>query len=578
MGGAFLDPMLDSIERLVAERDPLLVAEAGHPRQRSFRYASHPGCSVTVGVARHRRSPSAKPPKLWYAQLLGPSALIALDGRSDIPRASSLEASNTGRNAVVRLWSSLQAIDADRAPAGLRHWVIDSISWLVELLVKPTDARAEIATVADFASGGTLLWCEPGRHAWSRPPWRGRPPRSCPEHDAPDTTAHPAHSSDCFQLDDGWGLRLVITGSLRCAKVLDIPEGLAPQLDLRRDDVLALKPGLGDGPMLTVRRGRHRMRCFGEIGALVPTGAENGDLLFITLRRAGYGMLHVPAPVTDDPVTTVARLVGLTSGEDRTDLFWHRVARRLGHASAEPSVLAGAARARGDSELGAAIDAASRAARGSGGWVPAWDITARLHPDHRYMAVAGAEGRCRVAVGVADPRDRLSSEFIVTEGGLVWVEVGEPEEAKRVRVLLSPDVAAPPQSERWVRLMRLEQQARRASLAGTSWRLEPHGNEGWRVSGGDGSVDLTSALAEVGSVDSFEVNAGIHLRHVIPRSAIALDRAIRSARSRALVAVESDHETGFAAVWKTGRQRASSLLGTLLTDGIAVEDRPARAH
>jgi hypothetical protein len=61
-----------------------------------------------------------------------------------------------------------------------------------------------------------------------------------------------------------------------------------------------------------------------------------------------------------------------------------------------------------------------------------------------------------------------------------------------------------------------------------------------------------------------EIRAATHLRHAVPRSVLAVDRAASMAYRRGIVAVERDTRVGFASAWRDGNRSSSSMLGVLL--------------
>ncbi len=45
-----------------------------------------------------------------------------------------------------------------------------------------TEAPTTLVTTAWLAGPTQQLWCEPGKHEWTRPSVRGRKPTACPDH------------------------------------------------------------------------------------------------------------------------------------------------------------------------------------------------------------------------------------------------------------------------------------------------------------------------------------------------------------------------------------------------------------
>lgn len=406
------------------------------------------------------------------------------------------------------------------------------------------------------------LWCEEG-HYWSRPRLHGRRPLRCPEHAPAREIPHPSTNPATFRLDFGWSLRLSISPRLRRASRVPVPESLVAAAGLAPQQILDVVPDDRGGPVLTLWRGQGRAGCRGRFDQLIPSDAADGDWLFISFDLPRYRLQLSRGTATADPAARLSALVGLPPDAAAGPAFWHHVSRRLGVATSEPDALRVVADKRRDRALREAVSAAATAIRPVTEWGPEWDLGSDLHPDQRYLAVTNGR-RCRVAVGVADPRDRLPDHVLVTPGGLVWVEVGQPDEARAARASLAPDIVAPVLSDRWVSWMRLEHLVRRVSLAGQQWRLLVDGQSGWRLEGTGAVGDLRAVLAVVGGRETGIVRDGRHVRHTIPRAAGAIERALRRATVGGLHALESDSEAGFASCWTSGTSLASSLLGALL--------------
>lgn len=419
----------------------------------------------------------------------------------------------------------------------------------------------------DTATGGSTvrqLWCDAGGHFWFRPPIRGTRPKACPVHAATRDVPHPSTDPALFQLESGWSIRLSTSPRLRKADEIELPETLAAAMGLVPQQLTDVRPGATSGPKLTLWRGRRGASCRGPIGDLIPASAKPTDRLFLAFAPPQYEAQFVAIAPDSKPLQRLAGLVGLPIAAVESATVWHSVSRRLGVSVFDAKGLAHVAARRGDPELASAIEAASRLVRTTNGWPGWWDLTAPLHPDPRFMALTDGR-RTRVAVGVADPRDRLPERFLVSPGGLVWIEVEHPEAAKAEASTLAADVLAPGHSERWVRLMRAEHGARRASIAGQRWRLEIDGPQGARPEA-NGS-DLPARLASLVADPDVEVGEGQHILHRIPRSALAVERALRLAQASGLSALEADPRAGFAAKWGSGTIVSSSILGALTPGG-----------
>ena len=371
---------------------------------------------------------------------------------------------------------------------------------------------------------------------------------------------HPSSQADCFRLDLGWGIRLRTTAKARRLDQIELPEALAAAVGVAPQQAIEVDPASGRGPRLTLWRGKRSATCKGPLASLIPASATAKSRLFIAFCPPLYSAVFVPVVGGEDPLQLVACLVGLPGEPSPGTDFWHRVSRRIGVSALEPQGLAQVARQRGDSELADAIEASRRVMRPTGPWAEAWDLIAPLHHDGRFMAVTGGQ-TIRVAVGVADPRDRLPEQFVVTTGGLVWVEVDDVGDAKRKASILADDVLAPAQSERWVALMRAEHAVRRAAIGGAAWHIEPHGI-GWQSRTGHVASDLLQVLSSVAN-EVGRVNGGHHSRHVVARSALAIERAARAARDAGLRALAADADVGFCSEWESGAVSASTLLGAL---------------
>jgi hypothetical protein len=423
--------------------------------------------------------------------------------------------------------------------------------------------RKDTTSAVEGTGGSSVkqLWCDAGGHYWFRPPTRGRRPTVCPEHAAVRDVPHPSTDRSCFRLEFGWSLRLEVSGHLRNAHEIEVPEALSAAIGLLPQLRTEVGPIAHQGPSLKLWRGRGGGKCTGQIGDLMPADAADGDRLFISFNLPHYQAKVFAVPGKADSVDRLTALVGLPSRASADEDIWHAISRRLGVSVFEPHGLEQVAMARGDSELAEAITAASRVIRTGAGWPGAWDLISPLGTQPRQLALTNGK-RWRVAVGVADPRDRLAGNFLVTPGGLVWVEVSDPDEARQLSSALPPDVNAPAQSERWVQWMRVEHAIRRASLAGVEWRLIAGGQD-WKTSDGRAVSNLRATLETLTKDAMGTVPEGRHLRHIIPRSAIAIERAFAIARAGGLHSLESDASTGFASIWLAGRKSSSSLLGAL---------------
>ncbi len=429
---------------------------------------------------------------------------------------------------------------------------------------RPVSSQRSRRTSFDDRVAVSRHWCETGSHYWTRPLVRGRAPASCPLHDAAGDPGHPSSDPSCFHLDSGWSLRLEVTYDLRHASQLLMPDSLAAAIGMAPQQLTDAVPARGLGSTLQLWRGRGTAWCRGAIGRIVPRDAMFGDFLFLSFDLPRY-TITLTRPTAASPQEQIAAFVGLPPGSPVDPRFWDRVARRLGVSPRDPRELIDLARTRGDPELEAAVSAAVRGRVPAGGWATGWDLVGTLEEDDRFLAVTSGRS-CRVAVGIADPRDRLSDEYLVTPGGLVWVEVDAVEEAIAARSDLLPDIVTPALSERWVEWMRLEHLARRLSLSGREWRIAVDESGRWCVEGGGRYRDLVSALDEIAMRKPGSIREPRRQKHVIPRSAIAVDRAIQRARAASLATIESDASVGFASRWHSGLRTASSILGTLILD------------
>jgi hypothetical protein len=428
-------------------------------------------------------------------------------------------------------------------------------------------SEATIHVPGKATTGGSSLrqlWCEPGAHYWFQPATHARRAAVCPDHAAIGDIQHPSANAFCFQLEYGWSLRLEVSTSLRRLEQIDLPEALAAAIRLAPQQLIEVTPTGTAGPVLKLWRGPRGTWCRGAIGGLIPEEAMAGDRLFIAFDLPHYRVESFTVTGVADPIEKLAALVGASATSTAAEDFWHLVGRHLGVSVSEPRELARVAKSRGDSELEHAIAAASRVNRAVSPWPAAWDLTAQLHPDPRYMAVMGG-GRCRVAIGVADPRDRLPERYLVTPGGLVWVEIDDPGQARKESGGLTPDVLVPAQSERWVSWMRLEHSVRRISLAGIEWRLLADDPDAWKTADGR-AMPLVRAFESLAQLEAAHVSSGKHVRHTIARSSLAVDRAVALARGNALVGLEADGTAGFASRWQSRLTRSSSVLGALRPD------------
>lgn len=434
----------------------------------------------------------------------------------------------------------------------------NSIPWAPDRFAPTPDGPPS----EDAMPGLREVWCQPGNHYWLRPVIAGRAPLACPEHDHPLDSGHASEDPSCFRFGTAWALRLEVVASLRWSNDVEMPDALAGAIGLAPQQIREVHSAVGRGPLLRLWRGRHGASVRGRIDELIPADVGAGDRLFIAFDGSRYAVHHTSPDRQSAPRARLAALTGLELSLAEHPDFWSAVARRFGVSDRSPRQLVEVAHIRGDTELAAAIEAAIRQGLHSAAWADGWDLTAPLHSDDRFYAVADG-GRLRVALGVADVRDQLPDAFLVTPGGLVWVEVDEPDDARVFRMSLDPDVVTPALSERWVDWMRLEHAARRASLAGESWLLVADGADGWRLGDGRRMRDLADAFGDFGEDRRVNARMGLHQRHYVPRSVLAIDRAIRRARDGMLKSIGSDAAFGFAATWPNGSVRASTVLGTL---------------
>lgn len=541
----FLDPIFDSLVDTVRERWP--DSEVSRVSIRRIDLQHERRLRFGIGVGRRWGYAQGRSQKLWYVDIEGDARLPT----PKPPDAGDLEP-RPGRGKAWRIWSRLRPIDANR-PSLVTAWVVGAL----EVLIAGADVRGSGPPQAD----GSSLWCEPGGHAWTRPSWKGRPPRACPEHATGRRVSHPSDDPDCFRMSDGWAVRIEVSADNENAEAFDVPVALAAHLGILPDDVRTFKHERHD-QQLVVRRGRQRTRGHLALDRLVQGGVSREDLLFVEF----YSQQFRTHRIEEQPRSgegAVARLVGLD--DDSGDgLFWRRVARRLGVPGHTVSAVLAAAERRGDLVLAAAVRAASRDGQPTG-WRSGWDLTAPLLRRDEAFVLAGPNGQLRVAVGLADPRDTLPHRFVITPGGVVWREATESDDLSAHEPDLAADIRVPAMNLGWVRLMQTEHLLRRRALSGDLWNIAYLGHGRWAREGREPAESLMSALAGTASVtDRSPTQQAVHLNHQIARTPLALERAFERAGRDGLVALESSMLHGFLTRWTDGGENtSSSILGAL---------------
>ena len=275
--------------------------------------------------------------------------------------------------------------------------------------------------------------------------------------------------SNCYLLQDGWYASLLVNKRLlRGNKRWLVPTALGDRLGLEGGEEVALPALSGSDEELTVLRTSEGYwgTSPAELGRLK---AKQGDLAFVTLSPEGYSM-------------TVMDRTALSETDDLGRLFW-----RCGIGPADPiarespwetlsRVLGGTGRNRSDvvDRFRAREQAASLELLGLIGLEIAnhravvetdstnWWWHAPLNPDTSHFAV-DVDGQTRVAVGVRQGAGGLPQDFMVTEGGLVWVDSSGDFAAKIASLPFEVQITW--DSTLWVRWARVEHALRRLLFA-----------------------------------------------------------------------------------------------------------------
>ena len=430
------------------------------------------------------------------------------------------------------------------------------------------------------------LWCEFGNHHWTRPPSRGRPPRSCPHHtaavDSPSMrprTRGPGgrwlgELRTCFLLEDGWAFRFEVNrfhlkgraGSWRP------PLAFAEALGIADDESVFFEAAEPSGSE-EVALSRTRGSCLGGPidGALHALGAAEGDIGFFSVRSGSYThRLRRRSELTDDALGRLLWACGLDpSDETARSAPWPRLTRALGGSGTSREDCRLALLRRGDEALLALLEELDRGVTRalSQPWPEGWAARMAMSHDPSTLSLLGTDGSVRVALGVLDTSGQPPRGFTVSDGGLVWMHhhvAVEPDELAAVLREAPRGLVPGAHKLNWVRWLRAEHAARRAALFGTGWEIRRI-HQAWSI-GAEPHPDLASAL-ETTAVETDDVPpapAAAPARPY-PRSAVAFSRALDDAARQGLESLRGHQFHGFVATYSTGRELTGASLMDVLS-------------
>lgn len=422
-----------------------------------------------------------------------------------------------------------------------------------------------------------LVWCESGNHYYRATPGRGPTPASCPEHrqDRPSRTRWPGDLKTCFLLDRGWSFKKPVDQYL-----LDgtpwwrMPLSLAEACGLEPGDSRELAP---HRPLLEqsleVER-RYDSFVGGAMGiALSNLKAEDGDVVFVTLRGDTYDLvLRRRSEIgTGDTLGLFLWNCGLDPHDSQCrSAPWDRLARVLGAGSGGRQQIRSRLEVRRDQRLLELIDDLERNGHDRGDsdpWPPGWQYSAPEGEGGDYFFLTGNDGSARVAMGVVDATGQPPAHFLVTEGGLCWMEQKTGFRADAIATMLR-DAGRGwfPAAMRanWTSWIRTEHRARRAALADTRWSVRRDG-AAW-VGSEQHFERLTDALAHVAVDVPDPVTAPEGKAHAAyPRSSSAFQGIVERAVSRGLSEIRGDSRRGFRCLHADGSERTAVTLIDLLS-------------
>jgi hypothetical protein len=398
----------------------------------------------------------------------------------------------------------------------------------------------------------------------------GRDEEMDPEHhaDRPRAVrATPADNAGCFFFEQGWAVRLEVSGDLLAGGQWHVPEPLAEVLGFRGGAVRRVPPLDPSNEPLVVDGKVWKTHASSLSIALSRLQAAEGDLAFVVLRPSDYDIfLRRTSELDAKPLSSLLWSCGLNPQDrDNHSDPWRQLAKALGGAKSTRDDVASRLRRRGQTDLLALLDEATRDLTRSQNcaWPTKWFYRLRLTNDTSTYAVVAPTGDVRMAVGVVPEGTHVPASLLVTEGGLVW---REPFATGATGVELPPKIAPTATSAGWVQWARAEHGARLAALAGKQWEIRVV-ERGWHVDS-HRFASLVEALECVASDQDADTAPVGRSGRSYPRSALAFERAAGAAVARGLTAIRADAAECFVASFPAGvTDKGLTLLDALDSRG-----------
>ncbi len=368
---------------------------------------------------------------------------------------------------------------------------------------------------------------------------------------------------NCFLHRDSWALRIYVDDELLAGGEWSIPLSLA--------DAVGISPGTTD--VSWRRDASHIISISRDDGACVGAqlspvlrelAAKRGDRLFVELHTEWFDAeRRPPAEPNGDPLQELLAGSGLPAAL-HGEAAWGALSRSLGGSSdGDRHEVEERLRQRGDHVGLGTLQrwrATTRVLEQS--WPTDWWLAAPLAEDVDSYSVHNEAGLRRVAVGVASRGASLPSDALVDARGVVWAD--EDRVADVVSELDGRDgVTLTNADHAWSYWARAEHAARRASLRGSSWCIQPTDGQ-WCIDGGRHG-DLRAALMSVseGSGDPVsDIRAAVGFRY--PSNAFAFRRIVRDLVRDGLTVIRAG-SAGFAAEFETTPLREGPGLVDLTT-------------
>jgi hypothetical protein len=189
--------------------------------------------------------------------------------------------------------------------------------------------------------------------------------------------------------------------------------------------------------------------------ALAGLHAEQGDLIFLTVRDRRYDAVHRSTRElgVGDPLGELLWGVGFDPRDANIRAAaWLRVSRALGGSDAGTTEIRRRLEKRRDDRLLELLDLveASPHARPTGDvWATGWQYTHPCLDGPPYLVLASSEASVRIAVGVTDASGQPPRDLHVTDGGLCWLhQMSGLNVAEVERLLVNPPKALVPAAAR----------------------------------------------------------------------------------------------------------------------------------